>query len=120
MLANRLRHRVSLEALTVEVDSNGHRTETWLPAKAGGRSLKDVPAEVLLGPGRDFIGSSAPQASAFARVNLRWFPATVAELMAMRLVWEKQNFGITSATSDRTARREWRLTVEVGPADGRQ
>lgn len=86
---------------------------------ADGTPLTDVPAEVLTGPGREWVGAGAPQADATARVNLRWFPADPTEIARWRLLWDGGIYSITSAETDITARREWRLRCVDGPTEGR-
>lgn len=77
-----------------------------------------VPAEVLTGPGREFVASSAKQAEATARINLRWFPVDRLELCRWRVLWDGRIYNIVSAETDLTARREWRLRCEDGPSRG--
>ena len=39
-----------------------------------GEALEDVPAEVLTGPGREFVQSGKTQGEIAARINCGWFP----------------------------------------------
>lgn len=124
MLAHRLRHRVTFQVnRPAQRDSNGFPvpgTGGWqavvLP---DGTRLEDVPAEVLTGPGREWVGSGAPQSDTSARINVRWFPADEREMAAWRLLWDDQVYNITSAETDVTARQEWRLRVNYGPSKGK-
>ena len=119
MLAHRLRHRVTFQALQVEVDSDGYRRETWHNVWLDSDTeLANVPAEVLTGPGRDFVGSAAPQAETSARINVRWFPVDARALQSWRVLWDGGVYSITSVETDLTARREWRLRVVAGPREG--
>ncbi len=123
MLAHRLRHRVTFQAMAepqrdennVIIPESGGWQTVVLP---GGAVLEDVPAEVLTGPGREWVGSAAPQAEVAARINLRWFPVSRTELMSWRLLWDGGVYSITSAETDITARREWRLRCVDGPTEG--
>ena len=85
---------------------------------ADGTVLEDVPAEVLTGPGREFQGGAATQSETAVRINLRWFPASEREMAAWRILWDGRVYNITSADTDSTARREWRLRATDGPSEG--
>ncbi|MCQ9615936.1 head-tail adaptor protein [Paenalcaligenes niemegkensis] len=123
MLAHRLRHRI-----TFQVNGEGDRDDNGylIPGTGGwqtvtlpdGTKLADVPAEVLTGPGRETQGGAATQAETLARINLRWFPADEREMAAWRIVWDGRVYNITSAETDITARREWRLRCEYGASEG--
>lgn len=124
MLAHRLRHRVTFQVnQPVQRDSNGFPvpgTGGWQTAVLpDGTRLEDVPAEVLTGPGREWVGSGAPQSDTSARINVRWFPADEREMAAWRVLWDGRIYNITSAETDITARREWRLRVNNGPSKGK-
>lgn len=118
MLAYRLRHRVTFERQVSR--KNGQYLETvWeTAALSSGMLLENVPAEVLTGPGREFVGSGAPQSSATARINLRWFPASPDEMVQWRVRWDGRVYGIRSVETDRTARREWWLRCQDDPGRG--
>ena len=123
MLANRLRHRVTFQVKGEPTkDENGY----LVPGSGGwqavvlsdGTRLEDVPAEVLTGPGKEWVGSSAPQSEVSARINLRWFPANERDMAAWVVLWDGRVYNITSIETDATARREWRLRVVDGPTEG--
>lgn len=124
MLAHRLRHRVTFQCLggpqrdedNVIIPGSGGWQTAVLP---DGTPLVDVPAEVLTGPGREWVGAAAPQAEAAARINLRWFPVDRLEIVRWRLLWDGGIYNITSAETDTTARREWRLRCADGPTEGK-
>lgn len=123
MLAHRLRHRITLQRLGEPERDDKNRiipgTGGWQVATlADGTRLENMPAEVLTGPGREWVGSAAPQAEASARINLRWFPVDRREIMSWRLLWDGSVYSITSAETDITARREWRLRCMDGPTEG--
>ncbi|MGQ2994281.1 phage head closure protein [Variovorax sp.] len=111
MLTQRLRHRVTFQdQKESQNQSDGETLITWVDFKT------DVPAEVLTGPGREFIESSAKQAETDARITTRWFPDLKQR---MRVVWDGRFYNITGMETDRTGRREWRLRCVEGASDGR-
>lgn len=123
MLAHRLRHRVTFQHKAepqrnedgfIIPGSGGWQTVTL----ADGTKLENVPAEVLTGPGKEWVGSGAPQAETSARINLRWFPADERDMASWRVLWDGRVYNITSADTDATARREWRLRCVYGPTEG--
>ena len=110
MLAHRLRHRVTVQEL-VEVQN----TTTGAIAREWEDFLADVPAEVLTGAGKEFVGSGATQGEVTARINMRWFPGLTQK---MRLVWDTSIYNIVSIETDITARQEYRLKCSSGVTDG--
>lgn len=118
MLAYRMRHRIQFQRQVHTQDPDtGEVTTTWEAVLFSGRL--DVPAEVLTGPGRELIAADAPQAETTARINCRWFPVDRLELYTWRVIWDGRVYNITSAETDVTARREWRLRCSDGLTDGR-
>ncbi len=123
MQAYRLRHRITFQEKSVPIrDENGYPVPGsggWKTVVlADGTELQNVPAEVLTGPGREFQGGAATQSETTARINLRWFPASEREMAAWRILWDGRVYNITSADTDGTARREWRLRAADGPSEG--
>lgn len=121
MLSHRLLHRITFqERLADTVDSNGIRvTGGWDTVYLDSDTpLDNVPAEVLTGPGREWIAAGATQAEVAARINCRWFPADERTMAAWRILWDGRIYNIVSAETDATARREWRLRVMYGPSEG--
>lgn len=123
MLHHRLRHRITFKAQGGPIrDENGYP----IPGSGGlqtvvlpdGTRLEDVPAEVLTGPGKEWVGSGAPQSETSARINLRWFPANERDMAAWIVLWDGRVYNIQSVETDATARREWRLRVVDGPTEG--
>ena len=111
MLTQRLRHRVTFQdQVETQDQGTGDTLITWADVYA------DVPAEVLTGPGREFIESGAKQAETDARITLRWLPGIEQR---MRVVWDGRFYNITGMDTDRTGRREWRLRCIEGASDGR-
>lgn len=73
MLAYRMRHRIQFQRQVHTQDPDtGEETTTWETVLFSGHA--DLPAEVLTGPGREFIAADATQAETTARINCRWFP----------------------------------------------
>lgn len=120
MLAHRLRHRITFQRpVNTKNPVTGEDTTTWQTAQDDDSNLLlDVPAEVLTGPGREFVQAGAKQAETSARINLRWFPVDRTELYAWRILWDGRVFDIGSAETDITARQEWRLKCTDGVNDG--
>ena len=117
MLAHRLRHRVTVQELVETQDTNtGAITRGWETAILDDGTILDaVPAEVLTGPGREFVQSGATQGEIAARINMRWFPGLTQK---MRILWDNQIFNIVSIETDMTARQEYRLRCKAGVSDG--
>ena len=123
MLAHRLRHRITFQSKgEMQRDENNvpiPGSGGWQPVQlSDGTVLANVPAEVLTGPGREFQGGAATQSEVTARINLRWFPAHERDMATWRIEWDGRTYNITSAETDITARREWRLRVVDGPSEG--
>ena len=120
MLRHRLRHRVTLQKPVASQDTTtGATTISWQTATDNtGTRLTNVPAEVLTGLGREFRESGTTQAETTARLNIRWFPVDRIELYQWRILWDGRTYNISSAETDRTARREWRLKCTDGVNDG--
>jgi SPP1 family predicted phage head-tail adaptor len=111
MLTQRLRHRITFQRqVEAQNQTNGDTLITWADVFA------DVAAEVLTGPGREFIESSTKQAETDARITLRWMPGID---QSMRVVWDGKFYDITGMETDRTGRREHRLKCKEGASDGR-
>lgn len=117
MLANRLRHRVAVQELVETQNSTtGAVTRAWENVLLDSSTELDaVPAEVLTGPGREFMQSGSTQNEIAARINLRWFPGLTQK---MRIVWDGNVYNIQSIETDATARREYRLKCIAGVSDG--
>lgn len=110
MQAQRYRHRIAVQQQVEEQDSEtGDITVTWQTVHAS------LPAEVLLGAGREFESANSKQSETTARINLHWFEGLTAK---MRIVWDGRNFDIQEIGADATARREYRLRCTDGVNNG--
>lgn len=112
-LATRLRHRVDIQTLELEQDSeSGEVIASW------GTLYASVPAEVLTGAGREFIAAGATQGETTARIVMRWFPVSESDMYAWRILWDGRVYNIGSIETDATGRREWRIKCAAGVNDG--
>ena len=116
-LSYRYRHRIAVqEKIESQDPTTGEITYTWQNVSLDSDTELDaVPAEVLTGPGKEFLSADAKQAETTARINFRWFAGL---LPTMRIVWDGQNLDILSIETDATARREYRLRCSQGVNDG--
>lgn len=115
-LAARLRHRVEFQEQTTTRNSEGDAVTTWATAELDSDTpLDSVPAEVLTGPGREFIEAGQKQGTTAARITVRWFPGL---MLSWRVLWDGRTYNIESAETDITGRREWRLKCSEGANDG--
>ena len=104
--AQRYRQRIAIDAPVQTRDlTTGGFTIGWEELYAS------LPAEVLLGPGREFDAASARQAETTARINLHWFPGL---LPTMRVRWDGRIFDTQEISADATNRREYRLRCTDG------
>lgn len=78
--------------------------------------VEKVPAEVLTGPGREFVAANAGQAETVASINMRWFPGLRPD---MRILWDGLVYNIKPPETDSTGRREYRIQCTDGVNDGR-
>jgi SPP1 family predicted phage head-tail adaptor len=118
MLTHRLRHAIEFQIPVETVnEKTGARNTTWQTAALDGRQLKNYPAEVLTGPGRDLIAAQAPQNKITARINVPWFNVAESELATFRILWDGRIYQIEGISTDLTARMEWRLQCSGGVAD---
>lgn len=102
-LANRLRHRVRIESLTVSRDAFGAVVETW-------STLHDsVPAEIVPLSGREFLAAQAVQNAVTARIVMRHVPGLSAD---MRVLHDGRTYNIVAVLPDPTGRRHLTLMCE--------
>lgn len=110
MLAYRLRHRVTVQELVeVQDTTTGAVTREWEDV------YTNVPAEVLTGPGKEFVQSGATQGEVTSRINMRWFDGLTQK---HRIVLDTKIFNIVSIETDMTGRQEYRLKCSSGVTDG--
>jgi SPP1 family predicted phage head-tail adaptor len=114
MLTQRLRHRVDIEALTVELDSNGVTTEEWQTIRDS--SEPDlIPAGIEPLSGREFIAAQAVQAGVTTRITLRWREGLKP---SMRIVHGDDLYNILAILPDPTLRRHVNLMCSTGVNQG--
>jgi SPP1 family predicted phage head-tail adaptor len=105
------RHRIDVQRRVTVRAPDGSNVLSWVPF------VENVPAEVLTGPGREYVASNKEQAEITARINMRWFPGLTSQ---MRILWDGNIFAIAAPPeTDSTARREWRVRCTDGVVDGR-
>lgn len=117
MLSNRLRHRITIQELVeIQDTTTGAVSREWETLILDDGTIMDaVPAEVLTGAGKEYMGSGAIQNEIAARINMRWFPGLTQK---HRILWDTNTFNITSIETDITARQEYRLKCSAGVTDG--
>lgn len=117
-LAPRLRHAITFQEQVTTRDGNGVQVTTWVNAKLPDKQeLVDVPAEVLTGPGREFLQSGQMQSDVAARITCRWFPGGIKS--SWRVLWDGQTFNVKGVPdTDATGRREYRFAATAGVNDG--
>ncbi|MCX4186770.1 phage head closure protein [Methylophaga sp. OBS4] len=114
--AGKYRHRIAIEEPVASIDGEGRRTTTWQTVSLDSDTpLDGVPAEVLLGPGRESIESGSKQASIDARINFRWFDGLTQK---MRIRVDGRIYNIESIEADTTGRIEWRTKCVAGMNEG--
>lgn len=97
MRGSRFRHRVTIQQPVEAQDPiTGAVTVTWSDVKTA------EPAEVLTGPGREFLQDGAMQSDTAARITIRWFDGLSQK---MRILWDGKTYNIKTFTIDRTGRR---------------
>lgn len=116
MLAQRLRHRIDVQALIYTKDeTTGRDTEDWQSILSSADEL--LPAEIVPNSGSEFIAAAAAQARVNTRITMRqdgritpsmrvWHPAT------------DTHYAIRAMLPDPTFRRNVVLMCESGVADG--
>lgn len=111
MLAQRLRHRITVQEKTYEQDSTtGENSVTWSDV------LADEPAEVVPASGREFRASGAKQGETQGRITIRKPDAAIDH--AMRIVWQGVNYQIDGVLPDPSDRRWLTIMYSQGVNDG--
>ena len=111
-------HAVTFQEQVSERDSDGvlrvSWQDVWLDSET---ALVDVPAEVLTGPGREFLQSGQMQSDIAARIRVPWFPGGIKS--SWRVLWDGQVFNIKGIPDlDPSGRREYRIKCTAGLNDG--
>ena len=111
-------HRVTFQRQVAERDSEGvlqvSWQDVWLDSET---ALIDVPAEVLTGPGREFLQSGQMQSDVAARIRVPWFPGGIDA--SWRVLWDGREFDIKGDPDlDASGRREYRIKCKAGVNDG--
>lgn len=72
-------------------------------------------AEVLTGPGKEYMQAGAVQSDTDARISIDWFSGLTQK---MRILWDGRVYNIKTFTTDRTARRHYFIEATEGVNDG--
>lgn len=114
MLAQRLRHRVDIQALvTSQNPATGATYEDWESVRGSADDL--IPAAIEALSGREFIAAAATQSTVTTRITIR---ARHGLLPSMRVVHRGDLYNIRAILPDPTQRRYQVLMCEVGANDG--
>lgn len=114
MRAGDLRHRIDIEAIQDELDSDGNLVPFW-------ESILDseepdlIPAAIYPLSGREFVAAQAVQAGVTTRITIRWRPNIGP---AMRVVHGADVYNIKAVLPDPTLRRHLALMCEHGVNKG--
>lgn len=68
MKAGKLRHRVRIDDLVTELDSDGDRVEVWAPAFG---AVSVLAAEIIPNSGREYIAAETIQSKVSHRIKIR-------------------------------------------------
>lgn len=112
MEAGRLRHRITLEALSAVLDSDdGIVDETWADAFA-----QPIPAEIVALSGGELVAAQAVQSKVSGRIRMRWRPGV---LPTMRVRHRDTLYNIEAVVPDPGSHREWiTLLTSTGTNEG--
>lgn len=110
MLAQRLRHRVTIQQQVPTVNGSGEPI-----GFAWQNFLTNVPAEIVPLSGREFLTASAEQAEVTARATVRMGDDDITP--DMRLVFESLSYNILSVLPDPTFSRHFTLMLSKGLRD---
>ena len=105
-LTDRLRHRITIEAMTVFRDEIGGVQQVWTPLHAS------VPADIVPLSGREFVAAQATQSQVTTRITIRYLPGITP---AMRLRHGTDAYNIEAVLPDPTLRRHLTLMCSTGP-----
>ena len=96
------------EPARVQDAISGASTLTW-------SQVRECGAEVLTGPGKEYMQAGAVQSDTDARIKIRWFKGLTQK---MRILWDGRVYNIKTFTTDRTARRYYFIEATEGVNDG--
>jgi SPP1 family predicted phage head-tail adaptor len=94
--AGLLRHRVSIEELLTEIDSDGIRVESWAAIHDG-----LIPAQIAALSGRELIAAESVQSKVSTRITIRYRPGVLAN---MRVVHRGTYYNIEAVIPDQGSR----------------
>lgn len=109
ILASQLRHRVSLESMTLTRDAWGGVIETW------GTVASQLPAAIVPLHGRELLAAQALQAGVTAKIIIR-YRADVTPMM--RVTHGTKIYAIKSVIPDPSLSRTLALMCEEGISNG--
>lgn len=114
MLAQRLRHRVDIQALVVTKDeASGEDVEDWQSIGSSADAL--IPAEVVPMSGREFIAATAVQAEVDTRITIRERRDVKP---SMRVAFAGTLYDIKAILPDPTFSRHLLLMCRSGVSNG--
>ena len=110
--------RITFQEQVAERDSDGVLRVSWQNVWIDSDTeLADVAAEVLTGPGREFLQSGQVQSDVAARIRVPWFPGGIKS--SWRVLWDGRVFNIKGDPDmDASGRREYRFKCTAGVNDG--
>lgn len=109
MLAQRLRHRATIQQQVATVNGDGEPLGfAWTNFR------EDIPAEIVPLSGREFLAANAEQAETSARATIRFDPDITPD---MRIVFDGLAYNILSVLPDPTYRRHLTLMLSKGLRD---
>lgn len=111
MRAGALRHRVTIEALTVEIDSDdGLQAQYW------DAFATMIPAEISPLSGKELIAAQAVQSKVTTRIRIRHRPGVIA---SMRVDHRGEKYNINAVIRDPISSIDYMtLMCESGVAEG--
>lgn len=109
ILASQLRHRVSLESMTLTRDAWGGVIETWETVAS------QLPAAIVPLHGRELLAAQALQAGVTAKIIIRYRADVVP---TMRIIHGTKIYAIKSVIQDPTLSRTLTLFCEEGISNG--
>jgi SPP1 family predicted phage head-tail adaptor len=110
MEAGRLRHRITIDELIVDINSDGAQVEQWWTAH------RMVPAEISPLSGRELIAAQAVQSKVSTRIVIRYRPGIMP---SMRVAHRGTVYNVQAVICDPASGIEWiTLLCTSGVDDG--